>query len=258
MKRTAPLAALATAAVLTIAHGGAAFAAPQQQLTLGSVVEGSVGSSGPTVYQFNAESSGVLTVVVRGKDEADLQIVVTDAVGQQLPDGRIDVDLSGDVGAEQGAIVIRAPGDYQVQVHAWSGGGRFDIAASWLEFDGLGGPADPDGSPMDATELAPGTPIDDSINSSVGDGWDWYKVTAPSAGAITVITEAAEGDLVLEVFAEGAFGESLNRSDQDMQGVMGNESLTIQAGAGETYYFKVSPNFDSGETISYRIRAGIM
>jgi len=154
--------------------------------------------------------------------------------------------------------VISAPGDYQVRVQTWSGGGRFDIAASWLEFPALGGPADPDGMPTAAAALAPGTPIDDSINPSGGDAWDWFMVTADNAGVITVITEAPEGDLVLEVFNEGAFGEAVNRSDQDMQGVTGNESLTIQAAAGQTFYFKVSPAFDTGETISYRIRAGIM
>jgi hypothetical protein len=249
---------LVLAAIALVATGTATAAAAQQQLPMGTVVEGSTGSSGPAVFSFSAPAPGVLTVVVRGKDDADLQIVVTDAVGQELPGGRIDVDLSGNVGAEQGAVVIRVPGDYQVQVHTWSGGGRFDIAGSWLEFAGLGGPADPDGSPMAAAVLTPGTPIDDSISPSTGDGWDWFKVTAESAGVITVITEAPEGDLVLEVFDDGAFGESVNRSDQDMQGVVGNESLTVQAAAGQTYYFKVSPAFETGDTIAYKIRAGIM
>ena len=43
-----------------------------------------------------------------------------------------------------------------------------------------------------------------------------------------------------------------------MQGVAGNESLTIQTAAGQTYYFKVSPVFSSGDAIAYRIRVGIM
>ena len=75
---------------------------------------------------------------------------------------------------------------------------------------------------------------------------------------ITVITEAPEGDLALEVFEGGNFAEAINRSDQDMQGVAGNESLTIQAAAGQTYYFKVSPVFSSADAIAYRIRVGIM
>ena len=139
---------IALAALLLAAFGTTARAIPQQPLPLGRIVEGTTGSTGPAVFSFNAETPGVLTVVVRGRDDADLQISVTDAVGQTLPDGRIDVDLGGDVGAEQGAVVIRAPGDYQVQVGTWGGGGRFEIAASWLEFASLGGPADPDGLPI--------------------------------------------------------------------------------------------------------------
>lgn len=257
MRRTTLWAAAAVAGIALIAAGTVTYAS-QQQLTLGSIIEGTTGSSGPAVFIFTAETPGVLTVVVRGKDDSDLQIVVADAVGQELPGGRFDVDLRGNVGAEQGATVISAPGEYQVQVHTWSGMGAFELAASWLEFASLGGPADPDGMPTAAAALMPGTPIDDSINPASGDAWDWFRVTADSAGVITVITEAPVGDLVLEVFREGQFGESVNRSDQDMQGVVGNESLTVQAAAGETYYFKVSPAFESGETISYRIRAGIM
>lgn len=257
MQRRNSLAVATLAVIALIATIPAAYAS-QQQLTLGRIVEGTTSSSGPAVFVFTAETPGVLTVVVRGKDDSDLQIVVTDAVGQELPGGRFDVDLRGNVGAEQGATVISAPGEYQVQVHTWSGMGGFEMAASWLEFASLGGPADVDGMPTAAAALVPGTPIADSINPSGGDAWDWFKVTADSAGAITVITEAPEGDLVLEVFREGEFGEALNRSDQDMQGVTGNESLTVQAAAGETYYFRVSPAFESGESIEYRVRAGIM
>ncbi len=258
MRRTTLPTVLAVAAIVLVASGAVTHAGTQQQLPLGTIIEGTTGGSGPAVFNFTAETPGVLTVVVRGMDDADLQLVVADAVGQELPGGRFDVDLRGNVGAEQGATVISAPGVYQVQVHTWSGGGRFEIAASWLEFAALGGPADPDGMPTAAAALMPGTPIDDSIDPSAGDAWDWFKVTADSAGVITVITEAPSGDLVLEVFRDGEFGEAVNRSDQDMQGVVGNESLTVQAAAGETYYFKVSPAFESGETIAYRIRAGIM
>ena len=75
---------------------------------------------------------------------------------------------------------------------------------------------------------------------------------------ITVVTEASEGDLALEVFEGGDFAEAINRSDQDMQGVAGNESLTIQAAAGQTYYFKVSAFTSSGGAISYRLTTGLI
>jgi hypothetical protein len=249
---------VATIAVLALTVAAPARAHAQQALQLNQIMQGSAGDDAPAVFTFNAETAGVLTVVVRGDGDVDLQLAVADAVGQTLPDGEVDQDLGGDGGAEQAAVVIRAAGDYQVRVSTWFGGGTFDIIAGWISYPTLGGPADPDGMPTAAATLAPGTPIDDSIDPSAGDAWDWFKVTADSAGVITVVTEAPEGDLALEVFGEGSFAEAINRSDQDMQGVAGNESLTIQTAAGQTYYFKVSPVFSSGDAIAYRIRVGIM
>ena len=248
-------------AILATVVAAAPFAAPvlaAQQLTLGQVTSGATDGNEPAIFTFTAEAAGVLTVVVRGKNEVDLTITVTDSLGQPLPDGNSDRDLGGDVGAEQAAVVIPGAGDYQVRIGTWGGGGLFDIAAGFVPFPALARAPDPDGLPTAAADLVPGAPIEDQIDPSNGDGWDWFKVTAESAGVITVITEAPEGDLVLEVFAEGEFGEAVNRSDQDMQGVTGNESLTVNAAAGQTFYFKVTPAFETADAIPYRIRAGIM
>jgi len=254
MRSRIPTALLAVA-VLALAAPAPAHA--QQALQLNQPQSGNAGDSSPAVFTFNAESAGVLTVVVRGDSDADLQLMVSDVVGQTLPEGQSDRDLGGDMGAEQLAVVIPGAGDYQVRVSTWYGNGTFQLVAGWISFPGLAGPADPDGLPTAAATLTPGSPIDDSIDPSAGDSWDWFKVTVDSAAAVTVITSAPEGDLALEVFEDGNFAESLNRSDQDMQGVPGNESLTIQASPGQTYYFKVSPVF-GGEMIAYQIRVGIM
>ena len=251
------------AAVTTVAFfftvTGAAAAWSQQQLTLGSVTGAvTAGSSSPTVFAFDAETAGVLTVVVRGQGDADLVIDVTDSLGQKLPAGHSDQDLNGDSGAEQVVVTIPMAGDYKVEVGAWGNGGSFDIAAGWISYPALGRDPDPDGLPTGATELVPGTPIDDQIDPSSGDLWDWYKITATSAMVVTVLTEAPEGDLVIELYNDGEFGDHENRSDQDLGGVTGNESMTVQAQAGQTYYFKVAPAFERGQAIPYRIRVGIM
>ena len=83
-------------------------------------------------------------------------------------------------------------------------------------------------------------------------------VTSETAGVVTVITEAPEGDLVIEVFREGHYGSSTGRSDQDMDGVAGNESLTGRIDAGGRLYFKVSSLFGSELNIPYSIRAGVI
>jgi hypothetical protein len=247
-----------TIVVLALNMPAPAHAHAQQALQLNQIMQGNAGDGAPAVFTFNAETPGVLTVVVRGNGDADLQLAVADVVGQTLPDGQVDQDLGGDTGAEQAAVVIRAAGDYQVRVSTWYGGGTFEIVAGWISHPKLGAPSDPDGMPTAAARLEPGKPINDSIDPPSGDAWDWFKVTADSAAVITVVTEAPEGDLALEVFEGGNFADAINRSDQDMQGVAGNESLTIQAAAGQTYYFKVSPVFSSGDVTAYRIRVGIM
>ena len=141
---------VATIAVLALTVPAPARAHAQQALQLNQIMQGSAGDGAPAVFTFNAETPGVLTVVVRGTGDADLQMAIADAVGQTLPDGQVDQDLGGDAGAEQAAVVIRAAGDYQVRVSTWFGSGTFDIVAGWIAYPALGGPADPDGMPTAA------------------------------------------------------------------------------------------------------------
>jgi len=251
------LTALTAVAVIVVALVAPAPAHAQQALQLNQPQRGSTTGDNPAVFTFNAESAGVLTVVLRGDGDADLQLAVADAVGQILPEGQSDMDLGGNMGAEQLAVTVPGAGQYQVRVTMFYGSGTFEMVAGFISYPALAGPMDPDGMPTAAATLTPGSPIQDSIDPASGDAWDWFKVTVDSAAAITVITSADEGDLALEVFEEGNYAEAINRSDQDMQGVAGNESLTIQASPGQTYYFKVSPVFGN-EAVSYTIRVGIM
>ncbi|MCH1932971.1 pre-peptidase C-terminal domain-containing protein, partial [Shewanella sp. A25] len=73
-------------------------------------------------YEFRAESAGILTVVIRATDEIDLVLAVTDADGQNLPEGRSDRDLGGDSGAEQFAVTLPRAGTYYVKVEPFGSG----------------------------------------------------------------------------------------------------------------------------------------
>lgn len=249
------------AACLLVAAGSLAterVARQGQPLPIGELTVSQSSDSVPAVFSFNAGSAGFLTVVVRGMGGTDFKIAVTDEVGQPLPDGTSDQDLRGDVGAEQLTVTIPAAGAYQVYVETLMGSGQFNIGAGWIPYPDAAVAPDPDGSPATATALEVGTTLSDSIDYQAGDMWDWFSVTAPNGGMVTVIVEAPEGDLALEVFKEGEFREALNRSDQDLGGVTGNESLTARAEPGETLYFKVTPLSQYGGQIAYSIRAGIM
>lgn len=257
--RIARFFAVATAVALVFTVTGTTDAWSQQQLTLGAVTSAVTGeSNSPSVFAFNAETAGVLTVVVREQGDADLLLDVTNFLGQRLPEGHSDQDLNGHGGAEQVGVTIPIAGDYKVEVGAWGAGGSFDIAAGWISYPAVSREPDPNGLPTDATDLVRGTLVDDQIDPSSGDLWDWYKIAATSAVVITVLTEAPEGDRVIELYNGGEFGDYENRSDQDLGGVNGNELMTVQAQAGQTYYFKIAPAFESGQTIPYRIRVGIM
>ena len=231
-----------------------------QELEIGGTMLGTTGVGEPVSYRLRLEAAGVLTVVLRATDESDLVLSVTDADGQTLVDGESDQDLGGDGGAEQVTVVIPRAGNYHVRVRPYSSGkAAFRIGVSWLTFPGLEQPDDPDGAPSSAIVMRVGDdPRHDTISAGTGDHWDWFAVRADQAGMLTVATRAAVGDLVIEAFNEGEFGEAVERSDQDLQGVNGNEALTLTVQAGQTVYFKVAAFSSSSEAISYRFSLGFI
>lgn len=244
-------------AALTVSGGLSAQTVPS--LAPGQVTEGRTGWEGPATYGFEAESAGVLTIVVRSQDETDLFLLVTDADGQPLPEGRSDQDLGGDSGAEQFAVTLPRPGRYQIRVESYgSSNAPFKIGVAWLPFPDLAVPPDPDGSPASAIRIQIGQDTrNDAIDSLKGDHWDWYVMTVETAGTLTVATRAEEGDLVLEAFKPGEFTEAAERSDQDLQGAGGNEALTLVVEAGEVLFFKVSA-FGSSASVAYRLQIGFI
>ncbi len=251
-----------TLGLLTWAQGAGVVVRGQavQPLATDTVTMAKTSDASPAVFQFAAETAGVLTVVVRGTDGVDLRIAVTDDLGQPVVDGTADRDLGGDSGAEQVTVTLPAAGEYQVRVTSFSGSasGAFRIASGWIAFPDAQAPADPDGRPTNANALVPGTPIEGDLNPTGGDAWDWFVVTSDTAAAVTVLTEAPVGDLVIEVFREGEYGEATGRSDQDMDGITGNESLTARIEAGGRLYFKISTAFASQGPLTYSIRAGLL
>ena len=247
---------VACSALLTVGTAGTLGA---QALPLGSTAEGTTSTEAVSVFEFRASSAGILTVAVRGTGQTDLVLQVTDGDGQPLPDGDSDQDLGGNSGAEQLALTIPREGVYFVRVRPFSSGmGQFRIGASWLEFPELEQPRDPDGSPSSANSFRVGERAEGSIDAAIGDHWDWYSIRIEQTGLLTVATRSTEGDLVLEAFNEGSFGEAAERSDQDLQEVSGNEAITLSVTQGQTLYFKVSAFASSGGAISYRLTAGLI
>lgn len=259
-KAQAFLAVSVTAGAAQVSVAESVLASPRAlTLPIGSTTPGTTSTGAVASYEFNASSAGVLTVAVRATSETDLVLLVTDTDGQALPDGQSDQDLGGDSGAEQLAITLPRAGKYLVRVRPFSSGlGEFRIGASWLEFPELERLADPDGSPSTASPMAVGEGINDTIDPSAGDHWDWFSIQIGQSGQLRVATRAGEGDLVLESFNEGEFAQPVERSDQDLEEVTGNEAIVLVVRAGQTLYFKVSAFSSTGEAIAYRLTAELI
>lgn len=246
-------------AVVTALSAASAPSAAQSPLPLGTTSQARLPVGEPSVFVFEARAAGFLTVVVRSEGGDDLAFTVTDDEGQSLPDGSADMDLGGNVGAEQLVVTLPGPGGYAVHVRSLGGmGGAFQIGGSFLESASASGIQDPDGRPSGAIRLAVGESHEDSIDAGRGDSWDWYRIDVTGDGALTVLTSSqGEGDLRLELYADGAFGEAMDASDQDMEGVLGNESITVNVRAGQTVYLRVTSAFGGGYA-GYRIASGLI
>jgi hypothetical protein len=232
----------------------------QEPLPVGPA-QATLGPSGLTTYTFRAPTAGVLTVVVQGSD--DLSLMVSDVDGQSLPDGSADSDLHGNVGDETLSLVLPEAGTYRIEVRALGGdaGGVFTLASGFVTMPGFARPADPDGRPSAARDLAIGAAQDDVIHPAEGDHRDWYRIRVGEAGTLVILTRVAddfEGDLSLEAFMGGNFAEAISRSDQDLQDNAGRESLTLEVKAGDVIHVRVASVFSSGDAQPYRISVGRM
>jgi hypothetical protein len=233
----------------------------QPALPDGAPQKASLAPDKPAEYTLVAKTAGVLTVAVHG--EGDLAFTVTDADGQTLPEASIDRDLHGDSGLEMASVLISEPGDYRVRVRLQGGASSsFQISSAWLSFPALArANADPDSRPSGARRLDVAKPHEDSLDGEAGDGWDWFSLQAPQAGTLVIVTRGGGGgestDLVLEAFLDGRFGESVERSDQDLQGDSANESVTVTVTAGQIVHVKVSTAFGR-QNAKYRLSSSLI
>lgn len=248
----------ATSLVL-LALASSAAGAQASDLPLGRSQPGRVANGQPATYRVTAPAAGVLSVAVEGT--GDLKLQVLDADGQPLPDGLADADLDGKTGRETASVRIAEPGVYLVQVTPLDDdAGAFDVGAAFLAFPAFAKAADPDGRPSRARALDAGRAVEDALDSNAGDLRDWFVVTATQEGTLALATRAlgeGEGlDLVLEAFADGAFVEPLQQSDNDLQEDTAREGVTLAVRAGQKVYVRV--RLQSGGAGRYRLSSSLM
>jgi len=233
--------------------------AAQTPLPIGSTESTRVPADGAAEMTYEATGPGFLAVIVRSTAGEDVTIAVTDTEYQPLPEGESDNDLNGDGGAEQLLVTIPYAGTYRVLVETFGGGGAgIEVGGMFLSSELAAADPDPDGSPSAAQEIAVGETHEDSIDPATGDAWDWFRVPVEVGGILTVYTRADEGDLRLDLYEDGAYREPVNSSDQDLDGVYGNESLTWDVSAGANVFVRVSPTFGGADRVMYRIGSGVI
>lgn len=239
--------------------GLASGVAAQTALPLGKMQAGKTTSDKPSEYRVKAESAGVLTVAVQG--EGDLVLVVLDADGQPVPDGRSDRDLGGNTGTEMVTVTLGEAGEYRVRVVTQMGSATssYQLAASWMPFPPFARPADSDGRPGTARAVKVGEAVEDALDGAAGDLADWYALRPATDGTLVVVTRPVGdgGDLVLEAFLDGEFGQAAARSDQDLQGNSASESVSVNVRAGQTVHVRVSGAFSSVQA-QYRLSSSLM
>ncbi|MFN2316438.1 MAG: hypothetical protein ABR551_02015 [Gemmatimonadales bacterium] len=228
----------------------------QSALPIGSTAVGTLGANGEAArYRFQATGPGVLTVVAHGAE--DLTLAVMDEDGQPVADGTADRDLNGNAGSEVLAVVLTAGGTYLVEVRSHgSSGGSFTVGGGWLAMPAFARPPDPDGRPSQAGRLTVGATHTDALHPDEGDQWDWYTLTVAERTTLVVVTrvdEGVEGDLALEVYLDNDYSTPAVQSDQDLQGNLGNESVTVDVRAGQPVHIKVRSFSTSGGAVPYRV-----
>ncbi len=228
----------------------------QTALPVGSTAAGALGTNGEAArYRFQASGAGVLTVVAHGTE--DLTLAVMDEDGQPVVDGTADRDLNGNVGSEMLSVVLTEGGTYLVEVRSHgTNGGSFTVGGAWVPMPAFAKPADPDGRPSRAGRLSIGTTHTDQLHPDEGDQWDWFTLSATERVTLVIMTrtdEGVEGDLALEVYLDNDFSTPAVQSDQDLQGNLGNESVTVDVRAGQPMHVKVRSYSSSGGPTPYRV-----
>lgn len=224
-----------------------------EPLPLGRAVVSDI-SEGPRSFTVHITEPGILSVAVRAHDELDLVIDVLDQDGQPVENGHVDEDIGDNRGAEQLAATLPWTGTYTVRVSELRklGGGSFNMAASFAPLPSVAGPDLPYRRPSLALQVAHQTTESATLNSNEGVSFHWVRIDPVVNGTHVVSLTADHGDLVLEQYPDGDFTEPAEVSDQDRDGRLANEQLTVKGTVGTPLWFRVRDRGDAGE-LTYKV-----
>ncbi|MFT6146275.1 MAG: hypothetical protein ACJAZO_004967 [Myxococcota bacterium] len=227
--------------------------AAAEPLPLGQAVVSDI-AEGPRSFTIDITEPGILSVAVRAHDELDLVIDVLDEDGQPVQNGHADDDIGDDRGAEQLASSLPWVGTYTVRVSELRklGGGSFHLSASFAPMPSVALPDLPYRRPSRALVVARQQTESATLNSNEDATFHWLRVDPDVNGTLVVSLTADHGDLVLEQFLESDFTEPTEVSDQDREGRLANEQLSVKGKVGTPLWFRVRDRDDAGE-LTYKV-----
>jgi hypothetical protein len=234
-------------------------------LPLGAGADATARAGAPATFAFDAPGPGLLSAVAAVSGDADLVLSLCDEDGQPLadtcepngqpnPGARSDHDLLGSRGLEVATAPVPGVGRYLVVVEvAGDGEARLHLSASFAPAPALARPDDPDGRPGAARGLDAGVDVEDAVAPKEGDLRDWFAVRCPGAGALSVVTRAPAGDLRLDAYSAGQYRTPAVSSDDDEQGVAGDESVTVKVEGPGLVLVRVAAVFVASDRVPYRL-----
>lgn len=226
----------------------------------GDTKDGTIKSGEPGAwFKVNVNSAGYLSVIVRAED--DVTLSVFGPVGMEPRLGGADDDLYGDYGAEQMIVDAPGKGTYYIYV-AMSGeeavaSGDIDLklSVSFASQPDLARDIKGDDVTSGAVQVKLGTAAQGSLNFDGGDREDWFKITLPGAGVLTLVLKGESEEIDIDLFLHPKDDPILTTLASSTE-MAAEEQLTYQVEEGGTYFIRVKA-IDGGE-IAYKLLSSFL
>ncbi len=229
-------------------------------ISSGNTEEGMINSGKhDTWFKISTSSAGYLAVIVRADD--DVTITVYGPKGLEPRLGGVDSDLYGDYGAEE--IIVEAPGrgTYYIQIAVSGedaiayGDIEFDISVAFAAQPAIAREISGDDITSGASTLRMGQAEEGTLNYEGGDRVDWFKVSVPGRGVLTLVLKGEDETVDIDMFLHDRDDPVLNTLDASTD-YSSDEQITFEVEEAGTYYIRLKA-LDGGE-VGYKLLSSFL
>lgn len=215
-------------------------AEPAETLVPGVPRQVGLGPSGQASFTVTAPEPGILTAVTRGRGGA-LTLELGDLDGQELPGTSSDATPDDPPCNQMLVVAVPCADRWRLRLNNNSAeASRVTLAVGWLPFPPVAQPQAPHSRPSQALLVAPGKPVEGTLDPRRGALRQWYVVRAPGDGRLSVFTQGdATLDLALRVVTGPTFDTLVAETDDDQDGRTASEAAVFAVKAGQSYFMRV-------------------